>query len=71
VDPDADRRRAGESVFDLVVAGKRNSEGEIDIAMVEAGATEEALRLIEAGQAPSDEAAVARVSKRPSSTSAR
>jgi polyribonucleotide nucleotidyltransferase len=49
-----------DSVFDLVVAGKRNAEGGIDIAMVEAGATEEALRLIEAGQAPTDEAAVAR-----------
>jgi polyribonucleotide nucleotidyltransferase len=49
-----------ESVFDLVVAGKRNSEGGVDIAMVEAGATEEALRLIDAGQAPTDEAAIAK-----------
>ncbi len=49
-----------DSVFDLIVAGKRNDAGEIDIAMVEAGATEGALRLIEAGQAPTDEAAVAR-----------
>jgi polyribonucleotide nucleotidyltransferase len=49
-----------DSVFDLVVAGKRNADGGIDIAMVEAGATEEALRLIDAGQAPTDEAAVAR-----------
>jgi polyribonucleotide nucleotidyltransferase len=49
-----------ESVFDLVVAGKRNAEGAVAIAMVEAGATEDALRLIEAGQAPTDEAAVAR-----------
>ncbi len=49
-----------ESVFDLVVAGKRNAAGTVDIAMVEAGATEDALRLIEAGQAPTDEAAVAR-----------
>jgi polyribonucleotide nucleotidyltransferase len=49
-----------DSVFDLVVAGKRNDSGEIDIAMVEAGATEDALRLIEDGQAPTDEAAVAR-----------
>ncbi|NIT96002.1 MAG: polyribonucleotide nucleotidyltransferase, partial [Actinobacteria bacterium] len=45
---------------DLVVAGKRNDAGEVDIAMVEAGATEDALRLIEDGQAPTDEAAVAR-----------
>ncbi|MBT8247409.1 MAG: polyribonucleotide nucleotidyltransferase, partial [Acidimicrobiia bacterium] len=29
------------AVFDLVVAGKRNENGEIDIAMVEAGATED------------------------------
>jgi polyribonucleotide nucleotidyltransferase len=49
-----------DSVFDLVVAGKRNSDGDIDIAMVEAGATEEALRLIDAGQAPTDEVAVGR-----------
>ncbi len=49
-----------DSVFDLVVAGRRNDAGEIDIAMVEAGATEDALRLIEEGQAPTDEAAVAR-----------
>ncbi len=49
-----------DSVFDLVVAGKRNEAGEVDIAMVEAGATEHALRLIEDGQAPTDEAAVAK-----------
>lgn len=49
-----------DSVFDLVVAGKRNDAGDIDIAMVEAGATEDALRLIEDGQAPTDEAAIAR-----------
>jgi polyribonucleotide nucleotidyltransferase len=49
-----------DSVFDLVVAGRRNAAGEIDIAMVEAGATEDAIRLIEGGQAPTNEAAVAR-----------
>jgi polyribonucleotide nucleotidyltransferase len=49
-----------DSVFDLIVAGKRNSAGGIDIAMVEAGATEHALRLIEGGQAPTDEDAVAK-----------
>ena len=49
-----------DSVFDLVVAGKRNANGDVDIAMVEAGATEDALRLIADGQAPTDEAAVAR-----------
>ena len=48
------------AVFDLTVAGKRNGAGGIDVVMVEAGATEEALRLIEEGQPPSDEAAVAR-----------
>jgi polyribonucleotide nucleotidyltransferase len=49
-----------ESVFELVVAGKRNAEGGVDIAMVEAGATENGYRLVEQGQAPSDEEAVAR-----------
>ena len=48
-----------DSVFELVVAGRRNAQGGIDIAMVEAGATENALRLIDEGQAPTDEAAVA------------
>jgi polyribonucleotide nucleotidyltransferase len=49
-----------ESVFELVVAGRRNDAGEIDIMMVEAGSTEDGMRLIGDGQAPSDEAAVAR-----------
>ena len=49
-----------DSVFELVVAGRRNDQGGIDIAMVEAGATEHAMRLIESGQPPTDEAAVAR-----------
>jgi polyribonucleotide nucleotidyltransferase len=48
-----------EAVFLMVVAGGRNERGEIDIAMVEGGATPDALRLIDAGQAPTDEAAVA------------
>ncbi len=48
-----------ETVFDLVVAGGRNSEGGVDITMVEAGATPDALRLIEAGAPASDEATVA------------
>ena len=48
-----------DSVFDLTLAGKRNAAGGIDIAMVEAGATEGALRLIEGGQPPTDEAAIA------------
>ncbi|MFH2073352.1 MAG: polyribonucleotide nucleotidyltransferase, partial [Actinomycetota bacterium] len=37
------------AVFHMVVVGARNSEGGIDIAMVEAGATPEAIRLIAAG----------------------
>ena len=49
-----------ESVFELVVAGGRNAEGGIDIIMVEAGSTPNGLRLIAAGDAPSDEATVAR-----------
>jgi len=49
-----------DSVFELVVAGRRNEGGGIDIVMVEAGATENGLRLIAAGQAATDEAAVAR-----------
>ena len=49
-----------ESVFELVVAGRRNDSGEIDILMVEAGSTEDGLRLIAAGQPPSDEESVAR-----------
>jgi len=49
-----------QGVFELTVAGKRNDAGGIDVVMVEAGATENALRLIEEGQAPSDEATVAR-----------
>jgi polyribonucleotide nucleotidyltransferase len=49
-----------ESVFELVVAGKRNAEGEVDIAMVEAGATENGQRHVANGQPPSDEETVAR-----------
>ena len=49
-----------DAVFDLVVAGKRNDSGEVDIAMVEAGATEDGYRLVQDGQQASDEATVAR-----------
>jgi polyribonucleotide nucleotidyltransferase len=49
-----------ESVFELVVAGHRNSAGEVDITMVEAGSTPHGLRLIAEGDQPSDEATVAR-----------
>ncbi len=44
------------AVFSMVVAGKRNEQGGIDIAMVEAGATEGGLRLVAAGQPAVDEA---------------
>ncbi len=49
-----------DSVFDLLVAGVKNSQDGIDVIMVEAGATEEAVRLIEGGQPPTDEDAVAK-----------
>jgi polyribonucleotide nucleotidyltransferase len=48
-----------DAVFEIVVAGKRNEAGEIDIAMVEAGATENGHRLVAAGHQSSDEATVA------------
>jgi polyribonucleotide nucleotidyltransferase len=48
-----------ESVFEMVVVGRRNDAGEIDIVMVEAGATEDGHRLVTDGDRPSDEVAVA------------
>ena len=48
-----------ESVFELVVAGRRNDDGDIDITMVEAGATAHGLRLVADGDRSSDEEAVA------------
>jgi len=48
------------AVFEIVVVGKRNDRGEIDIAMVEAGATENGHRLVQEGHHPSDEETVAR-----------
>lgn len=48
-----------EAVFEIVVAGKRNAEGEVDIAMVEAGASEDGYRMVQAGQQGPDEATVA------------
>ncbi len=48
-----------EAVFEIVVAGKRNSDGGVDIAMVEAGATEEGFRKVQDGAQGSDEATVA------------
>jgi len=49
-----------ESVFEIVVAGKRNAAGDVDIAMVEAGATENGHRMVDGGQAPSDEESITR-----------
>ncbi len=49
-----------EAVFEMVVAGRRNSSAQIDVMMVEAGATPDGLRLVAAGDPASDEAAVAR-----------
>ena len=48
-----------DAVFELVVAGKRNATGGIDIAMVEAGASEDGIRLVRDGARASDEATVA------------
>ena len=48
-----------ECVFDLLVAGRRSSSGEVDIVMVEAGATDAAMELISDGQTPSNEETVA------------
>ncbi|MEZ5175897.1 MAG: polyribonucleotide nucleotidyltransferase [Acidimicrobiia bacterium] len=48
-----------EAVFEIVVAGKRNAEGSIDIAMVEAGASENGYRMVQDGAKGSDEATVA------------
>ena len=47
-----------EGVFEITVAGRRNPSGEIDVMMVEAGATPGGVRLVAAGDPPSDEAAV-------------
>ena len=48
-----------ESVFEMIVVGRRNDAGQIDIVMVEAGATDEGARLVADGDRPSDEEAVA------------
>ncbi len=48
-----------DAVFEIVVAGKRNDQGDIDIAMVEAGASEDGIRLVQDGAQASDEATVA------------
>ncbi len=48
-----------ECVFDLVVAGRRSSSGDVDIVMVEAGATDGAIGLIADGAPAPDEQRVA------------
>ena len=48
-----------ESVFDMVVAGSLNPKGEIDIVMVEAGATDNAFSKIDEGSAAPSENIVA------------
>ena len=48
-----------ECVFDLVVAGRRSESGDVDIVMVEAGATDQAMELIGDGQQAPDEETVA------------
>ncbi len=47
-----------EGVFEITVAGRRNDADEIDVIMVEAGATVGGIDLVAGGDAPSDEAAV-------------
>ena len=47
-----------ECVFDLVVVGRRNGSGSVDIVMVEAAATDSAMGLISDGQPPPDEESV-------------
>ena len=45
-----------ESVFEMVIAGNLNEKGEVDIVMVEAGASDNAFEKIEAGsKAPSED----------------
>jgi polyribonucleotide nucleotidyltransferase len=43
------------ATIELVVAGRKNAAGEIDIMMIEAGGSENMIELIEAGATPPDE----------------
>ncbi|MDQ4149844.1 MAG: polyribonucleotide nucleotidyltransferase [Actinomycetota bacterium] len=47
--PNPSHQETEEATFEMVVAGRRNAGGDVDILMVEAGATERALALVEAG----------------------
>ena len=51
-------QQIAEGVFEITVAGRRNESGEIDVMMVEAGASPAGVRLVAEGDAPSDETAV-------------
>jgi polyribonucleotide nucleotidyltransferase len=44
-----------EATIELVVAGRRNSAGEVDIMMIEAGGSEKLVELIDNGAVPPDE----------------
>ncbi|MBA3431707.1 MAG: polyribonucleotide nucleotidyltransferase, partial [Actinobacteria bacterium] len=48
-----------EETIELVVAGRKNDAGEVDIMMIEAGASENCFDLIEAGAASPDESLLA------------
>ena len=54
--PQASNTELENSVFDMVIAGNLNENGEVDIVMVEAGASDNAFEKIDAGsKAPSEE----------------
>ena len=54
--PQASNTELEDSVFDMVIAGNLNEKGEVDIVMVEAGASDNAFEKIDAGsKAPSEE----------------
>ena len=54
--PQASNTELEDSVFDMVIAGNLNENGEVDIVMVEAGASDNAFEKIDAGsKAPSEE----------------
>ncbi len=56
LDPQASNTELEDSVFDMVIAGNLNEKGEVDIVMVEAGASDNAFEKIDAGsKAPSEE----------------
>jgi polyribonucleotide nucleotidyltransferase len=52
-------QQAEQATFEMVVAGRQNPSGEVDILMVEAGATEKALEMVAAGAQEASEQIVA------------